>query len=68
MKVGDKVIVREEGPWIDMEGVVTALPAAELRGPGFDISVREDLQTVEVAILGGALGIFVHPRDLELKN
>ena len=68
MQVGDKVIVREEGPWFGEEGIVTGLASANIKGPGFNLDVREELQKAEVKIYGGAIGIFVSPADLEVQN
>lgn len=68
MKVGDKVIVRDNGPFHGEEGIVTAAPSERIKGPGVDLILREDQQTAEVKIYGGAIGIFVRPRDLEIVN
>ena len=65
METGAKVIVREKGAFFGMEGVIESMPEANLKGPGFDISVPEEHQKATVKIQG-CLGIFVRLTDLEL--
>ena len=66
MKIGDKIIIREEGAFFGEEGIICELPQAELKGPGFDISVPVEHQTAGVKIFGGVLGVYIKPSDLEL--
>lgn len=66
MEIGSKVIIREAGAFFGEEGIVVELPQAQLKGPGFDLSVPVEHQTAAVKIFGGALGVFVKPADLEL--
>jgi len=66
MKIGDKIIIREEGAFFGEEGIISELPKAELKGPGFDLSVPAEHQTAVVKIFGGVLGVFIKPSDLEL--
>jgi hypothetical protein len=66
MKIGDKIIIREEGAFFGEEGIISELPKAELKGQGFDLSVPAEHQTAVVKIFGGVLGVFIKPSDLEL--
>jgi hypothetical protein len=65
MKIGDKVIIRAEGPFYGEEGVVVELPKSEIKGPGFELTLSVDQQTASVKIFGGALGLIVKPSELE---
>jgi hypothetical protein len=68
MKIGTKVIVREEGAFFGEEGVIQSRARQDIKGPGFDISVPEIHQKAVVMIMGGGLGIFVSESDLEVVS
>ena len=61
---GDKVIIVERGPFMNMEAIVVEPAQTTIKGAGFDLDVPEEHQSVQVKIMGN-LNIFVHARNLK---